>query len=294
MKLTESQIKSIIKGYLFEDIVGATAKAVGGQVKKSTVSGAVSTGIIGDTIEDMQLISDSISKYLGVKRVKWTKNEIKALIKNPKMKKVFEGLASKLDYIDDLLSKPGAARALKMASSVSSTIILFAALPTAILMTLQNLSSAEGMLRNHYDKQPDHLKPVSYDNLADEFEPRSLIRRVSGASGRDHVILILAAEMIDNDDKQSKEPYIAQRLLKDKIIDVDFYTRVRDKKRDLLDRSINMKAIEMTSKSAKEPHKAIMLGLVCNLLKGAGVNIGGFIDADTIVAATAAATGFQG
>ena len=290
MLISESNLKKLIRNIILENIIGAGGKA-GSEYLKSTIGAGVETGAVDSYVGQVQAFSDVIAKYIDVKEVKWAEKEIEFLIRNPRIKAAFDAIAPKIDDIDNLLNSPLAARVLGTTSAVLVVLVAFSALPTAIGMTLDNLSKAEGMLRNHYDKQPDHLRPVSYHNLADTFEPHARIRRQSGAKGRDDVIKILAMDMISKENsKKVTGKYTVQSLLQDGIIDNNFYGRVLTKKRELLDQHVDIEKVKSMASSAEIEHKGIMLGLICNILKASGVGLGP-IGGDDIIKGLSSATG---
>jgi hypothetical protein len=258
---------------------------------KSTIGGGVETGSVDSYVGQVQALSDVIAKYVDVKEVKWAEKEIEFLIRNPRIKAAFDAIAPKIDDIDNLLNSPLAARVLGATSAVLVVLIAFSALPTAIGMTLDNLSKAEGMLRNHYSIMPKKRRPIGYTDLASTFEPHSRIRRISGAQGRDDVIKILAMDMIHKENsKTSTDKYVVQSLHEDGIIDDNFKGRVLTKKRELLDQHVDIETVKSMASSAEIEHKGIMLGLICNILKASGVGLGP-IGGDDIIKGLSSASG---
>lgn len=289
MLLTEKELRKIIRQILNEDIVGTIAKG-GEEVLKSkyTDGAVVSTGEIESATALMQSITDTLAKYLDIKDVKWAEKEIEFLMRNPALKTVFDKIAPYVDKIDNLINSPLAAKVLRAGSEVIPILIAFCALPSAIGMILDNLGQVEGMLENQ--KKYNDGKTLSYEDLAKEFDASSMIKRLSGANGRDDIIKILAMDLINKIDANEPGKYVVQKLHEDGVIDDDFKNRVLKKRFELKKEHIDMKEIQRLAKTAEIKHKGIMLGLFCNMLKAGGVNVGP-VGADDVVKLISSATG---
>lgn len=290
MLMTEKELRKIIRQILNEDIVGSTIKGGEAVLKSKATGGAdVSSGVIADTTELIQNVTDTLAKYVDVKDVKWTEKEIEFLMRNPTLKNIFSRIAPYIDRIDNLINSRLAATILRGATSVIPVIIAFFALPSAIAMVLDNLGTVEGMLENQ--KKYNDGKTLSYKDLAAEFDANSIIKRTVGANGRDDIVKILAMDMIEKESKtEATGQYIVNVLRKNNVIDEDFKQRVLKKRLELKKQHIDMKEIEQLAKTAEIKHKGIMIGLFCNILKAGGVEIGP-IGADDVVKMISSASG---
>ncbi len=280
MLVTETQLKELIKKILLEDTIGI-AKGVGRDMLTGKVTADIDSGEVVGYLESLEKIAGTLSEFFGIPEVVWAEREIEILTQIPELRSLFKYLGSHVDMFNNLLNAPLLSSVLGVGAAVMPVVIGFAALPLAINQTLKNLASVEGMLRNHYDKMPDGLKnengEMTYDNLADKFDASSFIKRLSGANGREDIVKMLAVDMIAD----TGEGVIAQKLHGDGIIDKDFVGRVLNKRNKMMDHHVDLKAIQKESDNQIK-NKAVMLGLVCNILKASGVTLGP-IGADDIV-----------
>lgn len=280
MLITETQLKELIKKILLEDAIGI-AKGVGKDILTGEVTANVNSGELVEYLESLEKISGTLSEFLGIPEVVWAEHEIASLTEIPAIQSLFKYLGSHVDMFNNLLNAPLVSSVLGAGAAVVPVVIGFAALPLAINQTLKNLASVEGMLRNHHDKMADGLKnengEMQYDDLAEEFDGNSLIKRLSGANGREDIVKMLAVDMI----AQTGSYIIAQKLHGDGIIDKDFLGKVLIQRNKMMDHHVDLKAIQKESDNQIK-NKAVMLGLVCNILKASGVSLGP-IGADDIV-----------
>ena len=280
MLITERQLKELIKKILLEDVTDI-AKGLGKDMLTGQVAAEVSSGEFVEEVETLEKIAEALSKYLGIPDVVWAEKEVELLMNVPQLQTLIKYLGSKVDVFNNLLNAPLLSTVIGGVATIIPVVIGFAALPVAIGTTLDNLASVEGMLRNHYrtmaKSQLNDKGKMQYEDLAEKFEPRSFIRKNSGAMGREDVIKILAVDMI----AETGAGVIAQKLHGEGIIDADFLGRVLKKRNEMIDHHVDLEVIQSES-DTQIKNKAVMLGLACNILKATGVSLGP-IGADDIL-----------